>query len=211
MRVRREAGWGVEVFESERRRDCPTVTDCWRSCGPPSPASGGDRRRYVRVVTLPHGPGDGLRPDGDRVAARFELSDPTDSEGVRRAHLLTSTPTGTGRRAARQDLYLAPLVRSTPGIRLPGQVDGFEVVVRATASRSRSVGTGRPLEIAAPRRRRRPLLARRYGLTHAFMICRDRVAGRAREYHAPGARSGHPPGGGGADGRGARAATRDRP
>src|SRR5690606_32509939 len=84
----------VEVFESELATRSPFDGHGLLAFLRPRAIAGVEAAtddRYVRVVTLPHGPGVmELRPDGDRVAARFELSDPTDlDEGVRRArHLL---------------------------------------------------------------------------------------------------------------------------
>lgn len=185
----------VEVFESELATRSPFDGHGLLAFLRPRAIAGVEAAtddRYVRVVTLPHGPGVmELRPDGDRVAARFELSDPTDlDEGVRRArHLLDldTDPEPVDALLA-QDPYLAPLVRSTPGIRLPGQVDGFEVVVRAIVGQQISVGRARAVlgEIAARRGVAVDLpLARRYGLTHAFMTAETALRVEPEEYPMP--------------------------
>jgi len=104
-------------------------------------------RRYARVVRLPGGPGVIDVELTDRVVhARLELSAVADAQAAmqrcRRLLDLDADPVAIDAALA-ADPLLATLVRRRPGIRVPGQVDGFEVAVRAIAGQQVSVAGAR--------------------------------------------------------------------
>ncbi len=133
---------------------------------------------YARTLDLPHAPGTVrllLRdlPEGGTgfVTAEFRLQDLRDtaaaSERVRRLLDADCDPRAVDEHL-RDDPVLGPLVRATPGLRVPGQVDGDETAIRTVVGQqvsvvgARTVGGrivaahGRPVETGVP------------GLTHLF-------------------------------------------
>lgn len=130
---------------------------------------------YARVLNLPHGVGAvELTLRDDRVTAELELTDLRDLATAvhrcRRLLDLDADPRAIDEALA-ADPLLAPLVDEVPGIRLPGQVDGFEMVLRAIVGQQVSVAGARTIlgRIARSRGTEVDLeLARRHGLTHAF-------------------------------------------
>ncbi len=134
---------------------------------------------YARTLDLPHGHGtvrldidDHLTPGETAfVRATFALSDLRDtSAAVERARRLLDAdcdPVAVDDHFA-GDPVIGPLARSTPGLRLPGQVDGDETAVRTVIGQQVSVAgactvtgrlvaqLGRPVETGIP------------GLTHLF-------------------------------------------
>jgi len=66
------------------------------------------------------------------------------------------------------DRLLAPSVARRPGLRVPGAVDGFELVVRAVLGQQVSVAAARTFAGRLVQRCGSPLPAARGGLTHAF-------------------------------------------
>jgi AraC family transcriptional regulator of adaptative response / DNA-3-methyladenine glycosylase II len=131
--------------------------------------------RYVRVLRLPHGLGVvRLTPHDDRVDAELELDDLRDTavavERCRRLMDLDADPIAIGAVLA-ADPLLAPLVAEVPGQRLPGQVDGFEVAVRAIVGQQVSVAGARTILGRFAAIFGTPVefdLAAEHGLTHAF-------------------------------------------
>ncbi len=134
---------------------------------------------YARTLDLPHGPGT-VRLDVDDavtagetafVTATFGLVDLRDTAAaVERARRLVDAdcdPLAVADHVV-GDPVLGPLARATPGLRVPGQVDGDEVAVRAVIGQQVSVvgactvtgrlvaEHGRPVDTAVP------------GLTHLF-------------------------------------------
>ena len=134
---------------------------------------------YARTLDLPHGPGT-VRlalPQVDQVgetafvAATFSLTDVRDTAAaVERARRLVDAdcdPVAVDDHFA-GDPVIGPLARRTPGLRVPGQVDGDEVAVRTVIGQQVSVvgastvtgrlvaAHGRPVETGIP------------GLTHLF-------------------------------------------
>lgn len=134
---------------------------------------------YARTLALPHGPGT-VRLDVDDattagetafVTATFTLHDLRDtSAAVERARRLVDAdcdPLAVGDHFT-GDAVIGPLARATPGLRVPGQVDGDEVAVRTVIGQQVSVAgactvTGRlvaqhgtPVDTGVP------------GLTHLF-------------------------------------------
>jgi len=130
---------------------------------------------YARVVRLPHGLGAvRLTLRDDRVDAELELADLRDTavavERCRRLLDLDADPIAIGE-VLGADPLLAPLVREVPGVRLPGQVDGFEVAVRAIVGQQVSVAGARTILGRFATTYGTPVtfdLAVEHGLTHAF-------------------------------------------
>ncbi|WP_426243971.1 AlkA N-terminal domain-containing protein [Nocardioides sp. LHG3406-4] len=136
-----------------------------------------DATSYSRTLRLPHGVGtvrlelDDLTGEGTAfVPATFALEDLRDTgaavERVRRLLDADCDPVAVAEAFA-GDPLLGPLVRATPGLRVPGHVDGHEIAVRAVLGQQVSVAGART--VAAR-------LTRQYGavvapdgeLTHLF-------------------------------------------
>jgi AraC family transcriptional regulator of adaptative response / DNA-3-methyladenine glycosylase II len=134
-----------------------------------------DDHVYVRVLRLPNGLGVvRLTPHDDRVDAELELADLRDTavavERCRRLLDLDADPVAIGE-VLSEDQLLAPLVDEVPGQRLPGQVDGFEVAVRAIVGQQVSVAGARTILGRFAQAYGTPVefdLAAEHGLTHAF-------------------------------------------
>ena len=113
-----------------------------------------DADTYARTLRLPHGPGTvRLRlPQSDRVGetavaeATFALSDLRDlsaaTERTRRLLDADCDPVAVAAALGDDDL-VGPAVRSAPGLRVPGHVDGDEVAVRAVLGQQVSVAGAR--------------------------------------------------------------------
>jgi len=111
---------------------------------------------YHRTLALPHGPGV-VKLEADDVSepgltafvrASFELHDLRDTsaavERVRRLIDADCDPVAVGA-VLRDDPVLADDLRRTPGLRVPGHVDGNEVAVRAVLGQQISVSAARTL------------------------------------------------------------------
>jgi len=154
-------------------------------------------RTYARVVTFPHGVGAiELTLHPDRVDARFQLSDERDLDDAvgrsRRLLDLDADPEVIDG-VLGEDPLLAPLVEKVPGIRLPGQVDGFEVAVRAIVGQQVSVAGARTIlgRIAHSRGERADLpLAHEHGLTHAFATAEALAEAAPEDFAMPRGRAG---------------------
>jgi AraC family transcriptional regulator of adaptative response / DNA-3-methyladenine glycosylase II len=108
------------------------------------------------------------------VDAELELADLRDTavavERCRRLLDLDADPIAIGE-VLGADPLLAPLVRDVPGMRLPGQVGGFEVAVRAIVGQQVSVAGARTILGRFAATYGTPVafdLAAQHGLTHAF-------------------------------------------
>jgi AraC family transcriptional regulator of adaptative response / DNA-3-methyladenine glycosylase II len=114
-----------------------------------------------------------LTPDraGGHVALRVRMdgpSDPSDLARVARRLLdLDADPAAVDGVLA-SDPALRPLVRATPGIRLPGAVDGFEMAVRAVLGQQVSVRAARTFAGRIAMSAGTPLLRPIAGVTHLF-------------------------------------------
>ena len=134
-----------------------------------------DGRTYARVLRLPHGLGAvQLTLHDDHVACELELADLRDTavavQRCRRLLDLDADPLAIDE-VLSADPLLAPLVASTPGLRLPSQVDGFEVAVRAIVGQQVSVAGARTILGRFAQTYGTPVtfdLAASHGLTHAF-------------------------------------------
>lgn len=137
---------------------------------------------YARTLSLPHGTG-AVRlelPDADGpgetafASATFALGDLRDTaaavERVRRMLDADCDPVAVGGAFA-GDPVIGPLVRRTPGLRVPGHVDGHEVAVRAVLGQQVSVAGARTVAARLVQAHGRPApgaAAVDPGLTHLF-------------------------------------------
>ena len=106
---------------------------------------------YARTLRLPGGPATvdlqlDERDDPAAVTVRLRLTDPGDaSEALERCRRLVDADADATAIAAvlAADPLLAPAVAQHPGARLPGAVDGAEIVVRALIGQQISVAAAR--------------------------------------------------------------------
>ncbi len=108
-----------------------------------------DGAAYRRSLRLPFGQGTVELSCADRfVRAAFNLSDVRDltTAVTRTRHLLNldSDPVAVDE-ALKEDRLLRPLVVETPGRRVPGSADGFEIAVRAVVGQQVSVKGARKI------------------------------------------------------------------
>ncbi|GAA1214815.1 DNA-3-methyladenine glycosylase 2 family protein [Prauserella alba] len=115
---------------------------------------GATSTRYTRTLRLPHGPGRmtvtpasvTAAADTAHVPCELWLTDVRDLAGavtrVRRLLDLDADPVAVDD-ALRRDDALAPLVAARPGIRVPGAVDGPELVLRTMLGQQVSVAAAR--------------------------------------------------------------------
>ena len=134
---------------------------------------------YARTLDLPHGPGtvrldlaDAPRPGETAfVSATFELVDLRDtSAAVERARRLVDAdcdPLAVDDHFA-DDPVIGPLVRRTPGLRVPGQVDGDETAIRTVIGQQVSVAGARTVTSRLVAAHGRPVTTTIPGLTHLF-------------------------------------------
>jgi AraC family transcriptional regulator of adaptative response / DNA-3-methyladenine glycosylase II len=106
-----------------------------------------DGTTYRRTLRLAHGTGTvALRPADGHVACTLRLEDLRDLGTAvarcRRLLDLDSDPVAVDA-ALSADPALRPLVTATPGMRLPGAADGFEIAVRAVVGQQVSVAAAR--------------------------------------------------------------------
>jgi AraC family transcriptional regulator of adaptative response / DNA-3-methyladenine glycosylase II len=104
---------------------------------------------YRRSLRLPHGSGVvELRPADLYVHANYWLEDLRDLAAAMqrsRALLDLDSDPWSVQEALGDDALLGPLVRSVPGRRVPGAVDGHELAVRAVLGQQASIGGARTL------------------------------------------------------------------
>jgi AraC family transcriptional regulator of adaptative response / DNA-3-methyladenine glycosylase II len=102
---------------------------------------------YRRSLSLPGGPGVAeLAFEDGRVRCRLWLEDPRDvTPAIERCRRLLGLDADPGAVAAHlgSDPLIGPLVRATPGLRVPGSVDGAELAVRAVLGQQVSVPAAR--------------------------------------------------------------------
>lgn len=141
-----------------------------------------DSLAYARTLGLPHGPGGfEARFEGGRLAVALELASladlPVAVARIRHLFDLDADP-GAVDAALSNDPALAPSLAATPGIRLPGAVDGEEILLRAVVGQQISVAAARTHlgrladAYGAP-------VDSRLGLTRAFPTADRIVAGGA--------------------------------
>jgi AraC family transcriptional regulator of adaptative response / DNA-3-methyladenine glycosylase II len=134
---------------------------------------------YARTLALPHGTGtvrvelDDIAESGSTafVSAHFTLTDLRDtSAAVERTRRLLDAdcdPVAVANQFA-GDPILGPLVRRTPGLRVPGHVDGNEVAVRAVLGQQVTVVAARTVATRLTRQYGTPLAEPVGTLTHLF-------------------------------------------
>jgi AraC family transcriptional regulator of adaptative response / DNA-3-methyladenine glycosylase II len=124
----------------------------------------GDDTYYRRALTLPHGPGVATVSDGGDGWLRcvLQLEDLRDltMAATRLRHLfdLDADPAAVDE-VLGTDPLLGPAVRAHPGLRVPGHVDGDELVVRAVLGQQVSVPGARTLAGRLAAAHGRPLAA----------------------------------------------------
>ncbi|MGH3348413.1 MAG: DNA-3-methyladenine glycosylase family protein, partial [Nocardioides sp.] len=134
---------------------------------------------YARTLALPHAAGtvrlelDDLPATGGtaQVPATFRLGDLRDLgtavERVRRLLDADCDPVAVDEAFAGDGL-IGPLVRRTPGLRVPGHVDGHELAVRAVLGQQVSVAGARTVAARLTREHGRPLPTPEGERTHLF-------------------------------------------
>ena len=134
---------------------------------------------YARTLDLPHGPGTVRLELADIdhhggtgfVTAEFWLHDLRDtaaaSERVRRLLDADCDPRAVDQHLG-ADPVLGELVRATPGLRVPGQVDGDETAVRTVIGQQVSVAGARTVAGRIVAEHGRRVESRVPGLTHLF-------------------------------------------
>ncbi|HTA35829.1 MAG TPA: AlkA N-terminal domain-containing protein [Solirubrobacteraceae bacterium] len=134
----------------------------------------GERDSYRRSLRLAHGNGTvELRAEHDiaGVRARFVLDDLRDltSAIARCRHLLNldADPVAIDG-VLGADPLLRPLVASTPGLRVPGSADGFELAVRAVVGQQISVAGARTVIGTLVSAAGEPLRQPNGPITHTF-------------------------------------------
>jgi AraC family transcriptional regulator of adaptative response / DNA-3-methyladenine glycosylase II len=106
-----------------------------------------DAGTYARTLRLPHGTATAtLRPESGHVMCSLRLTDLRDLGSavtrLRRLLDLDADPVAIDELLG-ADPDLAASVRATPGVRLPGSVDGDEIVLRALLGQQVSVAAAR--------------------------------------------------------------------
>ncbi|MFO6451139.1 MULTISPECIES: DNA-3-methyladenine glycosylase 2 family protein [unclassified Aeromicrobium] len=152
-----------------------------------------DGDTYARVLNLPHGVGAvELTLHDARVSAELELTDLRDLapavQRCRRLLDLDADPAAIDEALSAADPLLAGLVAEAPGMRLPGQVDGFEMVMRAIVGQQVSVAGARTILGRVARSRGTEVdleLAHRHGLTHAFATAESVAEASPEEFAMP--------------------------
>ncbi|PKH44248.1 DNA-3-methyladenine glycosylase II [Nocardioides alpinus] len=134
---------------------------------------------YARTLDLPHGPAtvrieldDLTAPSGTGfVRAEFVLHDLRDTtaavERVRRLLDADADPVAVDNQLG-ADRFLGPLVLATPGLRVPGQVDGDETAVRTVIGQQVSVTGARTVGGRIVAAHGRAVESPVPGLTHLF-------------------------------------------
>ena len=134
---------------------------------------------YARTLRLPHGPGtvrltltDVNEPGRTAfVEATFALENLKDTsaavERVRRLLDADCDPVAVGEQFA-GDPLIGPLARRTPGLRVPGHVDGHELAVRAVIGQQVSVAGARTVAGRLVAEHGTALAHPEDGLTHLF-------------------------------------------
>ncbi|WP_062463830.1 DNA-3-methyladenine glycosylase 2 family protein [Demequina soli] len=143
-----------------------------------------DGRTYARTMRLPHGGATvTLAPGPGCVAAELALEDVRDLAAAvarcRRLLDLDADPAAVDSSLVGSEL-LAPLVAAAPGLRVPGAVEPFEMVVRAIVGQQVSVaGARRTLGVLVERFGAELSVPREGGLEDPGVLSVPNGAGRA--------------------------------
>jgi AraC family transcriptional regulator, regulatory protein of adaptative response / DNA-3-methyladenine glycosylase II len=129
-------------------------------------------RAYRRTLSLPHGHGIlELHLAGAHIGCALRLADlrdlPAAVQRARRLLDLDADPAVAETHLARDPL-LEPLLRDTPGLRVPGAADGPELAVRAILGQQISVPAARTTAANLTRALGEPLTIPDRTLTHLF-------------------------------------------
>ncbi|HEY7948111.1 MAG TPA: AlkA N-terminal domain-containing protein [Acidimicrobiales bacterium] len=141
----------------------------------------GDATTYRRALTLPHGLGVATLSDGGDGSLRcvLQLEDLRDltmaAKRLRHLSDLDADPTAVGDVLGR-DRVLGPAVAALPGLRIPGHVDGNELIIRAVIGQQVSVAGARTVAGRLAVAHGRPLPAPAGSVTRAFPTA-DVIAG----------------------------------
>ncbi len=132
---------------------------------------------YRRTLRLAHGTGVAeLTPQADHVRAVLRLDDLRDLttavQRCRRVFDLDADPRAVAELLGR-DRHLGKLVWKSPGVRLPGTVDGFELATRAVLGQQVSLAAARTLAGRLVAAHGTPLVSPDGGLTHLFPQAED--------------------------------------
>jgi AraC family transcriptional regulator of adaptative response / DNA-3-methyladenine glycosylase II len=133
-----------------------------------------DGTAYRRALRLPNGDGSvtlRAEPADGGIRAVFELEDLRDLTAAisRCRHLLNldADPVAVDG-VLGADPLLGPLVARTPGLRMPGSADGFELAVRAVVGQQVSIAAARTVAGRLVRAAGRPLRSPTLPVTHTF-------------------------------------------
>ncbi len=131
-----------------------------------------DGERYRRSLRLPHGAGVvEVRPAGEGVRCRLSLDDLRDLatavERCRRLLDLDADPQAVDALLG-GDPALGPLVGASPGLRVPGAVDGAELALRAVLGQQVSLAGARVLAARLAEQLGEPLSQPDGGVTRLF-------------------------------------------
>ncbi len=147
---------------------------------------------YRRTLRLAHGAGVAeLTPQPDHVRAVLRLDDLRDLttavQRCRRVFDLDADPQAVAEQLG-ADRILGRLVAKTPGLRLPGTVDGFELATRAVLGQQVSLAAARTLAARLVASHGAPLATPDGGLTHLFPQAEAIVSSPPEALGMPGAR-----------------------
>ncbi len=127
---------------------------------------------YTRSLRLPHGNATvALRPGDGHIGARFAVEDVRDlATAVHRCRALLDLDCDPAAvtDALAADRLLGPLRRRTPGLRVPGTVDGPELAVRAVLGQQVSLAAAATAAGRLVAKHGQPLTQPMDGVTHAF-------------------------------------------
>jgi AraC family transcriptional regulator of adaptative response / DNA-3-methyladenine glycosylase II len=134
-----------------------------------------------------------LTPQPDHVRAVLRLDDLRDLttavQRCRRVFDLDADPQAVTEQLG-ADRTLGRVVAKTPGIRVPGTVDGFELATRAVLGQQVSLGAARTLAARLVASHGTPLAAPDGGLSHLFPEAEDIVSSPPDALGMPAARRG---------------------
>jgi AraC family transcriptional regulator, regulatory protein of adaptative response / DNA-3-methyladenine glycosylase II len=131
-----------------------------------------DENTYRRTLRLPHSPGIvELTPGTGHISCRLWLGDVRDLTAAvhrcRRLLDLDADPVAIDS-VLSEDSLLRPLISRSPGLRVPGTVDGTELAFRAVIGQQISVKGARTIAARLVTEFGKPLTVPMDGLTHVF-------------------------------------------
>ncbi|WP_199044242.1 DNA-3-methyladenine glycosylase 2 family protein [Glycomyces salinus] len=147
---------------------------------------------YRRTLRLPHGPGiAALRPAGGYIECRLRLADVRDLTAAvarcRRALDLDADPHAPAETLGR-DPVLGPLVKKTPGRRVPRKADNEEYALRAVIGQQVSTAAAATIAAGLAERYGRPVTDPEGGLRYLFPAPADLAGADPADLPMPAAR-----------------------